>query len=341
MKMNMSLTRGLIAAFAAVLAVISSQANAHGQESADAKAVLARLRARDALVDNARIHYDRWWEEVFKVHWQINGQGGRPYLPPKLMKYYKREDAVVRGGAITVTSNLVPERTEWDERYGTFSSFQKWTNRDGVCRSMHRMPGENQQTHLEIETNEGRSSIMRETWMQAELALGFGFGKRLLQITSIEPVESGWIVEGRIQIWTKDVSTCRLVIDRDYVVRKAVIDIDADGNLWRFDVDTQGSVAHDGFVFAKTGRYKRTWQGTRKEGKVEGKPAVREDYQYAFRKAEFRLDDRTYEDLTTFNPPPNSYVINRDTGAQFEIDADGRTRINTPPQRPIPPAPKK
>ncbi len=316
---------------ASLIALLLLPAILRAQDSEEAKKVLAALRTRDAIVDNVRIHYDRSGEHLHKIPWDLNGQNGQPFLPPKLLKYCNIEDAVVRGDNISFTGNADPKRTEVDARYGVSTTFHRWSSRDGVYREWSRMPGENKATDIEFETSDARCSIIRELWMARQFGFGFGYGKRV-EIQSIETTKTGWVIEGPFHVWTKDVSKCRLEIDRDYVVRKATIDADANGNLWRFEIETAGAVGEGHVVFAKSGHFKRSWQGVRKNGKIEGKPDVREEEHFTFRNAEFHLKDDVYESLTDFTPPVHSYVRDQDTGAQYEVDAKGKVRITTPPR---------
>ncbi len=93
-------------------------------------------------------------------------------------------------------------------------------------------------------------SIVAEQRRKIEFVHGFGFGERIKTIDSVVRAGKIRIVQGTIQLWEEDVSTYRIELGDDLLVKKATINVDAAGNLTRYEITTEGATDRHGFLFA-------------------------------------------------------------------------------------------
>ena len=148
--------------------------------------------------------------------------------------------------------------------------------------------------------------------MMIEFVHGFGFGGRIKTIDSLAREGDRRILKGEIQIWSEDVSTYRIELGDDLLVKKARIDCNVDGNLTHFDVDTDGAVERNGFTFAATGHFRRTWMGNVNKTKYpklrDTSPRVDKEFSSHFDDARFHLPDAEYQAFIKFEIAPVTQV---------------------------------
>lgn len=302
------------------------------------EAFLSVLKAHDATIDNIHLRYDRHGEKVKARPVRLNASGSQRVLPPIRLKYYYNMEYILRGQDVTQVRAVDQVKTETAEGYPQTIPYHKWSNKGGLCQDLADDGYSTRSKILETQHNSAWSSVMLEQLLQVEFALGYGFGKRLVRIDTLTATPTGWTLTGPFKIWGNDTGTCTLDLDKDYVVRKAVIDtVSVSNTLWKFEITTADSVRTDRFTFAKTGHFKQSFQGTRKGDQVIGTPSIREEFNVTFVDATFDLADETYEKLTDFRPQPNSMLIDKDTGEQFVIDEMGKKRLVGNYDQPAPP----
>ncbi|MCX5769274.1 MAG: hypothetical protein NTZ09_03225, partial [Candidatus Hydrogenedentes bacterium] len=201
---------------------------AHGSE---ADSLLQTLRARDAQFDNINLHFVRTYKKV--VDNSLPTFALRPGSPP-----YKRvevdvtsyDQLVVRRDEATLLQALDPNTNKnpaLADVQTLISDTVKQSNAKGIQRMYSGLTGP---TSLQGNTNlmeiNPRHIIdtVHEDKMQCEFAHGWGFGKRITNITSVTRTNTGWEVRATMKLWQQDKTTATLTIDDDYIVRKALID---------------------------------------------------------------------------------------------------------------------
>jgi hypothetical protein len=310
-------------------------------EPPDPNTFLATLKARDATVDNVHLAYDRYGEEVKsgQVAGPPKSMNSLPTLPPKLMKYYYRMEVIRRGQDVTQVRTVDEARTEVAKGYPVAGRYHKWSNKGGVCRELSDTGHGNQGSKtLDVEHNPALSSVILEQLLQVEFALGYGFGKRLQGVSTLTASPTGWTLTGPFKIWGNDVGTCTIDLDKDLVVRKALVDtVSKSSVLWRFEIETSGSVRTDRITFAHSGHFKQTYLGRQGREQVPSEKRVQDDFRVTFVKGTFDLSDAVYESLTDLSPQPNSILVDKDTGNTYAIDKEGKRKLLGYSEEPPPP----
>ena len=247
--------------------------------------VLARLHPKDQQLDNARldvIRFEQWNLKAFPV-----------IVRPIETRSVSRETLVVRGRDVTVFWGIDPKPSEQAADQSFRTAFQKSSTVGGVSRRFSRTEesGRSDST-LEIEPGDP-VTLNQEHAMFVEFCLGFGFGKRIRTIDRIEPAGGLLKVEGSIQIWWEDESTCQLTLDDHYLVREAIIEANVKGNRTRLEVHTKETVAAQGVELAKRGLFKRI---ALPDAPVEYR-SVQQEFKIRFEAVHPNLSDADYQEL--------------------------------------------
>jgi hypothetical protein len=232
----------------------------------------------------------------------------------------------VRGLGATFVSEVDPTLKP-PAGVGGFVPYHKWSNVGGRYREYHEDARYDDRTMSIDWGGDPVVNAIHEQRMEVEFSLGFGFGKRIRSISSVERAGDRRVLKGLIRVWHDDVSIFRLVVDDDLIVRDALIDMDSFGFLKRFESSTEGTVVEDGFAFARTGRFRATLMGLRNPPvklKDPFKPKVEDEFESDFRSAKFHLDDEEYELLTTMAVQPGTVVKDWMTGERYVVANDGR-----------------
>ncbi len=289
----------------------------------DPKELLKLLKAKDALFDNVHVYYIRrgvYTPPAFP-YWKFPGMKPDPE-PEKPMSFRFKEQMTVRGGETTFvrdvyTTPLLPSDAET-----TFVSHQKWGDSGGVLWEFLESKEYRDRSMLIKKGDLGPTGVCGGQRREIEFSLGFGFGKRIKNISSVTRKNNQLLLEGSILLWDDDVSTFRLSIDQDLVVRNAVIRVEAGNNQTRYDVSTEGSVKDHDFVFARTGHHTRTALGLKKPAvklKVPFKPHITDEFDVDFKSAKFRLGDEEYKALTKMETPPGTHVADQVRNKRYTV----------------------
>ena len=279
-------------------------------------ALLELLKAKDKAFDNAILRYTRsgvyevdfpWW----KYPPRTAEEKAAMAKGPQIIKFRYHEQMVVRGRDTTFTRESDPDMKKESDDW-SMAPYQKWSEIDGVVREVTEMAGFGPRDRTyEIRKND--LSIVGEQRRKIEFVHGFGFGERIKTIDSVVRAGKIRIVQGTIQLWEEDVSTYRIELGDDLLVKKATINVDAGGNLTRYEITTEGATDRHGFLFAATGHLKRIALGL-KSAKNFG-PKVTDEFSTRFNDARFRLRDEEYKRRIMMEITPgtqvNDYILNK------------------------------
>jgi hypothetical protein len=127
-----------------------------------------------------------------------------------------------------------------------------------------------------------------------EFALGFGFGRRMSKIETVEAVGAGFHITGRIKLGPVYDFPCALELDHALVVRQASIDLPNN----RMEVKTKGNRSQDGFAFAASGTI-RNFSGDNLD----------DEYSIVYEKSRFNLSDDRYHELKKITVPNGVAVV--------------------------------
>jgi hypothetical protein len=315
---------------AAVALLAFSDVNAAGSEAGEsAAALLERLRAKDNAFDNAVLRYAK--SEDWLLHdtpWrfppdqrdknEVKDQG------PTVIKLRNHEQMVVRGRETTFISEADPEMKRLN-RGARVTPYRKWGVAEGVFKEISDMRGAGPPDFLyETKKADGPGDLVLGERRGIEFSHGFGFGKRIKAIDSVVPEGNKRIIKGTIQLWSEDVSNFRIELGDDLVVKKAVIDCDAQGNLTRYEITTEGAVERRGFVFAQSGRVRRTPLGMKNGPKPT--LAETEEFWTRFVAVRFNLEKDAYEALTRIELLPGTLVRDQIANQAYQVEKDGTVK---------------
>lgn len=295
-----------------------------------ARTLLARLKAKDDAFDNVLLRYTTWGEQTFKPfpYWKYP-----PRTPeeledaknngPRVIRFRFHNELVVRGRDTTVTGELDRDVKPGPESRGwTLVPYHKQRQRaDVVGMISDSKTGSGNDRFLEIREKGGPVGILDEKRMAIAFAHGFGFGTRIKSIESVVREGDRRILRGAIQIWWEDVSTFRIELGDDLLVKRAEIDCDVKGHRTRFEVATEGAIERHGFVFARTGHFKRMTL-VPQAGKFTPEPRVAEEFSSRFDDAKFALKDDEYDTLTRLETTPGTEVRDYVTNQKYRLERD-------------------
>jgi len=306
-----------------IRAVVVGLLTLHAVSAADpdsAETLLECLKARDHAFDNAILRYTTSgeYQAPALVSWkdppgwaEKNGikDGG-----PDLIKFRFYEQMVVRGSDTTFTRQLRPGVQQ------RFVRYQRWSDAGNLERELRELNPDNRL--FNIRKRNASMGIIPEQRMEIEFVHGFGFGKRIKKIESIIRKENKWDLKGTIQIWLEDVSTFRIELGDDLLVKRATIDCDVAGNLSHFEVTTEGVVDRQGFVFARSGHFRRLALGIKKDDKPAAKPSVDKEFSAQFVDVKFNLKDDEYKTFIKMEITPGTQVWDEITNKCYRVEKD-------------------
>ena len=202
--------------------------------------LLELLKARDAQFENVHVFYIRRGVDPppTNPYWMFPGEKPKAQ-PTQPMPFRFKEQMMLRGAYTTLVRDLYTMSPMPSDSGTMFIPHHKWSDTDGLVRHFHE---DKRYDDRSMEIRPGESTpvgIVSAMCRKVEFSLGFGFGRRIKTISSVTRKDHQLVLEGSIQIWQEDVSTFRLSIDEDLVVRDAVINVDAEGNQTRYDVSTE------------------------------------------------------------------------------------------------------
>ena len=191
---------------------------------------------------------------------------------------------------------------------------QRWSNSDQMVRNL------TSSETLFIDHTPAALQIMDEQRLAIEFALGFGFGKRLVSVLSVEPTgaDGGHRIKGTLALWRGDESDCELTLDSNFLVRKAEIVFVSPGQRILYETS---AISHwdstSESILPATGTFeKRRFLLTGSEERIE----PMERFELTIIGVERPIDSDEYGTLTTF--PVSSKTIVRDFAAELREEAD-------------------
>jgi hypothetical protein len=280
--------------------------------------LLELLKAKDKAFDNAILRYTRSGEEVIDFPWwkyppRTPEEKATMEKGPQHIEFRFHEQMVVRGRDTTFTREADPDLKH---ESGTWSltPYQKWSDVGGIVKEITELAGSGPRDRtFVIRKSDERVGIVWEQRMEIEFVHGFGFGERIKTIDSILRAGNTRILRGTIQLWSEDVSTYRIELGDDLLVKKATINVDAAGNLTRYEITTEGTTDRHGFVFASSGHFKRIALGLKISKNFE--PSVTHEFSTRFNDARFQLRDEEYKRRILMEITPgtqvNDYILNK------------------------------
>lgn len=244
-----------------------------------------RLRKRDAQFDNMQLKYARsaTYSKLRPQH--------RSYL----------EEIIVRGTDITLISEAAfhgSGRKSYDYSKRGFIG--------GICKNLHLVTKSGPDGVLRYHREDGGLYRLQ---LAAETMLGFGFGKRLIEVKSVKPTDVGHTISATVELWHETTWEGTFDVDANLITRMARLrrsfeELDVSEEL---DISMTGTVERDGLWFAKTGHMVRT-----SRGRVVG------EHQISFRDLTINLSDERYELLTHMEVPKGVDIIDPDGIAKTE-----------------------
>jgi hypothetical protein len=291
-----SVTMIAVGVAAAIALVLSPRSRAAGEGASILnEEFLAKLRTRDEQFNKVQLIYlMRGTQTIKDYSWKFPDRDNvRPAQLPKEYKYIYRDDLIVRGDDITHIRKVIEPAA--GEGGIQMMRYTKTANIGGLRTELALEDAESNQGF--VSSGDERSAGYHSEShlrMVIEFALGFGFGRRMTNVETMETTETGFDVTGRIGFGRTRDFPCSLELDRDLVVRRAVVDV-PNG---RMEVTTKGSQSQDGFIFAKTGRM-RNFDGDK----------AKDDYFIDYQESHFNLSDARYRELTTIEVPDEVEVV--------------------------------
>ncbi len=153
-------------------------------------------------------------------------------------------------------------------------------------------------------------AVIDQQRLAVQLALGYGFGTRLLSIDSVSTQAAGnTIVHGTIRMWADDESHCRLLIDHDLVVRESHIHADVRGNQHEFVTQAIGCTDQSVVpVLPTLGSFRKRWLGTMREGELQGKAVDKESFTLQLQTVRKPIPQAEFSRLTRFEDTANTTI---------------------------------
>ncbi len=287
------------------LAVWANERPVCGQPSAED--VLAVLRAKDSQFENVNLKYT-----VTKPY-SFGGMDDEGVWSVSGTSIY-HEQMVMRGPDVTIVQNLDPSLMD-----GPLSRFMVKSSKNGLTKDFHIVGTRGNEGCLIIRPIDVAVNAVQRQGMDREFALGFGFGKRIKEIHTVDEKDGKLIVTGSIQMWSRDESHFEAELDADYIVRSATVESvvgEDKTRKTRFETHTSGTVIKGPVALPETGTFKMT--------RVSGdKEELRTILDVEFRDVEFNLDDETYEQLTNIELPPGTQVDDHASGITYRVKENG------------------
>jgi len=190
-------------------------------------------------------------------------------------------------------------------------------------------PGEVRISHTGDQPADG---LLEQDRMFAEFCLGFGYGKRIIDITSIEQAGDDIAVQATIKLYEgqEDVSQARLIIDNDFIVRQARLQTrdEADGLV--SEITTTGVLpeSRSGQLVAASSHHKRTIFWTDRSGARRNSPQV--DAPYQTNGIHYDLTPEEYSTLSTIDLKTADRVVDLTPRPEIGI---ANTKPSPPPKR--------
>ena len=283
--------------------------------------LLDMLKAKDAQFDNATVVFER--HEVRTVNplfeWakQVEGAGKAGIPAPDLPEILPeiRSVEVVTGYQLTIKKSETTLESwrvisdDGEEPKKEESTGSKTTNIGGLQTNM--VTTFDSKILHEDPRPFDPNGLLAEDRMFAEFCLGVGFGSRIQSIEAIATEGDLAAVDATMKLWGNDVTKAHLLIDRDFLVRKAELLADS-GDQTRLEIRTEGKVdSPSGKEIASKGIFRRVALTAMVNGQKIGlNDRVDADYSIVISDARFDLSLSEYETLVSIDRESATRVVN-------------------------------
>lgn len=325
--------------------------------------VLMALKNRDDRFDDYRLEYTRTrtenvdpakkiLKELFRrSKWQhsatedvlspqLKQQLSNP--PAQFVVESKCTESLVVRGTVAAFEHSAEERrvvggdpelqNVYLELSGKPADLERWSNAAGKVQSS---VNSNDEHLLFVATDMANVATVDQQRMMSEFALGFGFGKRLIQLKTVARLPDDMLqVTGLITVWQADESKCQLLIDEKLVVREARIQSDVGGNLHEFETRASGEFDQQILpILPASGHFRKSWLGTKKEGKLTGIPTEKANFELRLVAVSHPSSDSEFQRMMTFDVTDRTVV--RDVSKGKTIKESHRKSFPSNPSRTV------
>jgi hypothetical protein len=278
--------------------------------------LLKQLKDRDAEFDNRSIETEKRWLEKVSPRGEIAARrfdarrfGQRdPGSPPEDQipgdfdqPHRMRWLLTVREPEVTIEILDDLETMKHPEFVMIANRGCRWSSAGGVERDWS--PETNV---LHIQGAPASDGLLRWNAHAVKWSCGFGLARWIEAIDSVRVDADTLTATGRMRLMGYDDSRVELRLDRDRILRRAVISVPGrdGGGFNEFVVETRGTVRPEGCPpVAESGNFRRILKPT-------GKPdSVSEDYEVRFIAASARLTDAQYDQRTRIEPGPRAMTV--------------------------------
>ncbi len=290
--------------------------------------LVALLHARDAQFDNACLRYHYSYEQTMPLEPEEV-----PEWPDALRTKLRADHSirvyhayhalmVVRGKQVTFSHRADKAAAEQNGPYVGISPFSKRTNvkggyweivDDGSSTEMLRLPAGPDQ------------DILQWQRMSVEFALGFGFGSRIIKITSVVERDDGYLLTGAIRLYANGLSEFELEIDRSFIARRATVTVALeDGKtVTVLNITTAGTIYVDDVAIPTSGKFTRTLYSRNTSGQLVA-TRVEKEFVVRFNHVDWNLSDSVYEALTDMSLTAGMRVVDHIMGLRYTVGEELR-----------------
>jgi hypothetical protein len=284
--------------------------------SSDPSHLLDRLKQRDAQFDNRSVQTEQRWTERVSPRSQIaanqfNAMRFGQAVPEKPPEDQIPDDFDQPHRVRHWLTVREPEVTL--ERLGDFEEMKhpqyvalqnrgfRWSSAGGTERTYSP---ETSVLHIHGQPRSG--GVLRAYQWMFEWCCGYGIAKWMESIDSVHTEGDRLIVEGRLQLMDYDDSLVEMELDRDLIVRRAVIAVPAEsgGGFNEYVIRTVGTARPENCPpVAEQGHFQRIL-------KPVAKPeSVYQEYDIVFLAASAPLTDAQYAERTRIEPDPDTQIV--------------------------------
>jgi hypothetical protein len=278
--------------------------------------LLKQLKERDAQFDNRSVQTEQRWIERVSPRAQIASRQfnamrfGQPApetttddeIPDDFDQPHRvRYRLTVREPEVTLERLGDFEKMEHPQYVAMQNRGFRWSSAKGTERSYSP---ETNTLHILGQPKSG--GVLRGYQWMLEWCCGYGIAKWMESIDSIREEGDRLIVQGKLQLMADDDSRVEMELDRDLVVRRAVISVPAKGGAGfnEYVVQTKGTERPESCPpVAQQGHFQRILKPAAKP------PRVYQEYDVLFVAAYARLTDAQYAERTLIDPDPDARIV--------------------------------
>lgn len=294
-----------------------------GTAMGDGAALLTMLRARDAQFDNMSLTLERRYvhradPHAFRESFPDNYERGPDdVFEPPVWDIVADEAITVRDREVTICG--VPRPTEpkpWGPLMIGVGAGSVATNVDGTQRELSMsaaLPLEGGAWSMVVSASHPYlPDSVEDTLMERELAMGYGYGERIVRLLSSEQTAEGWNVTAEMSLWGHDAALAELSIDNDLIVREARIVSRVGEGMHVFRVTTAGTQTLEGLAIADSGEFewRRSPQATEDRAEQDALTVV-DEYEVRPKAIQRNLSETDYARLVGIEVPEGTFVSDR------------------------------